>query len=619
MGKSKNGGTRSFIRGRVGSDVYSIGKNAAGKKQQVVRSLAETVANPQTPAQMRGRMIMSTVMQAVSAMSVIIDHSFDGKAAGQPSISEFIAQNYSLVKADVAAHPATGNKFGLNQYQEKGIKQGAYVVSAGKGIDLQGATLNGTAKTLTIAVGGEMTVGELVSALGINRNDFFTVVSIDTVKGFIYERFHISSELADSTVIAAGNVADLFTTEGNVAVVPSVSGTTVVLTFADLSDNAGIIVSRSTNEGWKHNDVQLAAPTNPIYPSDTALPTYPVGSQRFLNGGSESQSFNPAVSVSLRYLVINGSSVAVGGSVNLANTAAISGTAAIFGLADGDEAQIGIGNYAPGDVFNPSAPGSVVLGTFVNDGVTLSGSALSNVGQYKAWLILNGTIDSLACIINSYDPSAVPTISGVTANGKTIATAGSTSVTPNASSTIVVSTAHCDGLYAVVKQGATILGTPVQIASNAATISGINLEDGKSYNVQVGTYEGGSFTADLTFGGTIMCESAPTPTITSLTWGGAAWNSSKDLDEGAILANTIGVTTANSVGKHACLAKVSNGQLGAFRYDIGVIGADGSVTQGSQINITSEETLYVCIVDEVVQGAEVLAQSSVTVYYHNMD
>lgn len=48
MAKSKSGGTRAYIRGRVGADVYSIGKTANGKKQQVVRSLAETVANPQT-------------------------------------------------------------------------------------------------------------------------------------------------------------------------------------------------------------------------------------------------------------------------------------------------------------------------------------------------------------------------------------------------------------------------------------------------------------------------------------------------------------------------------------------------------------------------------------------
>ena len=115
MAKSKNGGTRSFIRGRIGSDVYSVGKDGKGARQQVVRSLAEQVANPRSSAQMFGRMVMSTVMQTVSALKPIIDHSFDGVATGQPSISEFIRRNYALVKADAEAHPASGNQFGLNK------------------------------------------------------------------------------------------------------------------------------------------------------------------------------------------------------------------------------------------------------------------------------------------------------------------------------------------------------------------------------------------------------------------------------------------------------------------------------------------------------------------------
>lgn len=46
MAKSKSGGTRSYIRGKIGADVYSVGKDGKGKRQQVVRSLAEQVANP---------------------------------------------------------------------------------------------------------------------------------------------------------------------------------------------------------------------------------------------------------------------------------------------------------------------------------------------------------------------------------------------------------------------------------------------------------------------------------------------------------------------------------------------------------------------------------------------
>lgn len=295
MAKAKSGGTRSFLRGRVGSDVYSIGKDAKGNKQQIVRSLAESVANPQTLAQMRGRMIMSTIMQAVSSMAAIIDHSFDNVPAGQPNVSEFIRRNYALVKADVAAHPASGNEFGLNMYGEKGIKQGAYVVAGGSAADLAGAVLNGTNKTLVIALSEGATIADLRTALSLGVEDYFTAVCITADGKFLYNRFHVSQSLASATPISADNIADVITMDGNVAVTLAFASNTITATFADFSANAGIIVSRKENATYKHNDVTLAAPATPTYTSDDALPTYPTGAQRFLNGGGEEVSpFSPS-------------------------------------------------------------------------------------------------------------------------------------------------------------------------------------------------------------------------------------------------------------------------------------------------------------------------------------
>ena len=298
MAKGKSGGTRSFLRGRVASDVYSIGKDAKGNKQQIVRSLAESVANPQTLAQMRGRMIMSTVMQAVSSMSMIIDHSFDNVPVGQPNVSEFISRNYALIKADVAAHPASGNAFGLNKYGEKGIKQGAYIVAAGSAANIAGVQLNGTNKTLVIALSAGATIADLRTALGIGIEDYFTAVCVTANGKFLYNRFHVSQSLPSATVISADNIASVISIDGNVAVTLAFANNTITATFADFSANAGIIVSRKENATYKHNDVVLVAPTAPVYTSDDALPTYPTGTQRFLNGGGEGVSpFSPEPSV----------------------------------------------------------------------------------------------------------------------------------------------------------------------------------------------------------------------------------------------------------------------------------------------------------------------------------
>lgn len=319
MAKGKSGGTRSFLRGRVASDVYSIGKDAKGNKQQIVRSLAESVANPQTLAQMRGRMIMSTVMQAVSSMAMIIDHSFDNVPAGQPNVSEFIRRNYALVKADVAAHPTSGNTFGLNKYGEKGIKQGAYVVAGGSAANIAGVQLNGTNKTLVIALSAGATIADLRTALGIGIEDYFTAVCVTADGKFLYNRFHVTQSLPSATQISADNIESVISLDGNVGVTLAFASNNITATFADFSANAGIIVSRKENASYKHNDVVLVAPTAPTFTSDDALPTYPTGTQRFLNGGGEGVGpFSPEPSVepiALSNIKYGTKAVTMGGSV----------------------------------------------------------------------------------------------------------------------------------------------------------------------------------------------------------------------------------------------------------------------------------------------------------------
>jgi len=293
MATSKTGGSRAYLRGRVGSDVYSIGKDAKGKKQQVVRSLAESVKNPQTKAQMFGRMIMSTVMQAVSAMRPIIDHSFDNVPAGQPNVSEFIKRNYNLIATDAKANESANNTFGLNKYQEKGAKMGAYVISVGSAIGIKGIVIDGANKTLTIALSSGATMGDLKSAIGLTADDYFTACAILANGKFAYERFHLNAELADDTAISADNVGSLFAVEGNVVATIALSGNNVVITLSEFSANAGIIVSRKVSTGYQHSSVTLATPTSPSWTAEVALTTYPVGQERFLNGGGEESEVSP--------------------------------------------------------------------------------------------------------------------------------------------------------------------------------------------------------------------------------------------------------------------------------------------------------------------------------------
>lgn len=289
MAKSKSGGTRSYIRGKIGADVYSIGKNGKGQKQQVVRSLAEVVSNPQTEDQMRGRMIMSTVMQAVSCLAPIIDHSFDNVPNGQPSISEFIRQNYALVKADVAAHPASGNKFGMNKYQEKGPRGGQFVISAGDVIDGGGVLLSGTSSIALMEVllsSTNKTFGFLKERIGITNDDYLTIVAMGTNGSLRYCRFYPNANVADDTVIDSTNISTLFTQEGNEIFTLALDGTKVTFSGDSMVTAFGYILSQKDNAGWKHSKGTMQITLEMTgWTADVALPTYPQGSARFLNGG----------------------------------------------------------------------------------------------------------------------------------------------------------------------------------------------------------------------------------------------------------------------------------------------------------------------------------------------
>lgn len=293
MAVSKNGGTRSLLRGRIANDVYSIGKDSKGKKQQVVRSLAEQVANPRTLAQMRGRMIMSTVMQAVSQLSQIIDHSFDGFPAGQPSISEFIKRNYALVRDDVAANFVGGNSFALNEYQQKGVKAGAYLVSDGLAVVPTAVTSpEGDNSAIAITIGAAApTYAQVKAALGVAAGDYFTKVVLLADGRAAFVRAYIGGDVADDTAITAANVAQIVSLSGNVAATiefaaaGASSTITIKPSLAAEVVAHGIIISQKKGAGWIHSNTTLVVVGDALPTAATALPTYPVGAERYLNGG----------------------------------------------------------------------------------------------------------------------------------------------------------------------------------------------------------------------------------------------------------------------------------------------------------------------------------------------
>lgn len=297
MAKSKSGGTRSYLRGRIGSDVFSVGKDGKGKKQQVVRSLAEVVSNPQTQAQMVGRALMSTIMQAVSAMQPIIDHSFDGLTKGQPSISEFIKTNYAILKVGANLPAGVCPNGNIVAYGAKGVVSGKYVIANGAA-QVPAAFVKNSAASLTYEITGltaGFTVADVKAKLGLTDEEYITVCSVyggASGKGFHFIRLRFNPNVEDDTVISADNVGDLFATEGNVTPSFAFASTKITLSSADWGSEDkmcnAVVVSKKTSTGYAHNRAQLSYnEESSVYYGTVGsnFATYPIGSANFLNGG----------------------------------------------------------------------------------------------------------------------------------------------------------------------------------------------------------------------------------------------------------------------------------------------------------------------------------------------
>lgn len=489
MAKSKSGGTRTYLRGRVGSDVYSIGRDSKGKKQQVVRSLAESVSNPQTQSQMRGRMILSTIAQALAVLRPIVDHSFDNVIGAQANLSEFTSRNYGLIKADIAAHPASGNSFGLVAYKEKGAKQGAYVISDGQATIPAALVLTKATGVIAITLPADnITIGGLKSALGMSSEEYFTLVGLTTAGSANYERFRVNPTLADNTVISVDNLSDVFAVEGNAVASVSIASNIISITLSSIAGDCAVIVSKKANGKYIHNEAQLGDGVGFSAPADTALPTYPVGNENYLNGGDifgQQESFNPGggdtpaptpTESRISGVTINGAALTQTGQIVLNSGS----NAAVIGIntgTDGESYGVAVIAKSAATIGGTVAAGqqTSVLGPTVNVSITGIES-----DPDKAIVLCKGTsiIQVWGTIKAPASPATTPMqITGVQMNGQAIVQNGSAALAVGTNTLTVTVAAGTDGKtykLATVANSASQVGSAVDPSAGQTATAGAN-------------------------------------------------------------------------------------------------------------------------------------------------
>ena len=216
MGKSKQGGAFGFLRGKVGGVTYSVlsaEKSGSGKKEQIVRSLPESVKNPQTAGQTMQRMKLSPAQKFYSAFSELLSNAFEGIAYGDASRRYFMAM---AMKAE-------------GPYVQKGVDRflpAAYIFSQGSLPSIGIEPFEGGAAKIVLAntvAEGTTTItnAEFAALLGVDEGYQLTVAVVNNVNG-VFIPSYISFD--NRVTIADLPEGTLSIEDGHVAISPSALG-----------------------------------------------------------------------------------------------------------------------------------------------------------------------------------------------------------------------------------------------------------------------------------------------------------------------------------------------------------------------------------------------------------
>lgn len=207
-----------MARGSVGDVTFSRLNGV-----QVARARNRAPRNPQSPAQMVQRIIMSTVGKAYSMMQEICNHSFEGFEVGQMSQRKFMEVNVGLMRdkvADVLAFPVaevirTSSAFNFSFKNDYAPVLNEYQISAGSlpSVPLISAD-NGIINTIPLTPGDvtmqTATYADIVSLLGLQRGDQLTFImcshdrsavghDTDITTGFRFARIILEPASGDMT------------------------------------------------------------------------------------------------------------------------------------------------------------------------------------------------------------------------------------------------------------------------------------------------------------------------------------------------------------------------------------------------------------------------------------
>ena len=324
--------SKGFFGIRSGSTKNFTFSEMNGK--QITKERVYRVKNPRTMAQMRQRMLMTTIGAAYSYLKVIADHSFEGKTVGQQCMAEFMRLNLNKFRA--AAKNDKGS-YAFNAYQDKLINPMRYTLSKGSLPEMPFIINSQNQIELSYNVGEIKTAKDVYDAMGIQEGDLVTFVWVvgsssltKNIFNFTPSRLNIVRLYANKTGVVA-TPHDAFTFDANHSDLDiNVNKSTDVLKLTSTEVNIGaVILSRQAGGTWLRSNSSMAGNKSILagVTVENQLSTYPIESELILNGGEMSNAAT-VTTLPIPELTLSAASVSITTKEGTANAPTLNGNTA---------------------------------------------------------------------------------------------------------------------------------------------------------------------------------------------------------------------------------------------------------------------------------------------------
>lgn len=104
MARSRVGGSKGLLSGKVGDVIYSITRNSDGSYRQGIGANPESRFNPNTDAQACARMTMGMIERAMFTFRDFMGTGFEGVDPGTNSVSKFSEVNYNEIREEIVQY-----------------------------------------------------------------------------------------------------------------------------------------------------------------------------------------------------------------------------------------------------------------------------------------------------------------------------------------------------------------------------------------------------------------------------------------------------------------------------------------------------------------------------------